>query len=112
MTIYERIRALRKAQSMSQEQLAKLVGFEGRSAISKVENGERDIGQSMIIKYASALGVTPGYLMFGEEADEETLPPVYVTKDEREVIDLYRSLTDVQRAMIISAMKGIIHEKS
>lgn len=50
---------------MSQLQLAKLVGYEGRSAISKVENGERDISQSMIAKYAQALGVTPVYLMYG-----------------------------------------------
>lgn len=54
---------------MSQEELAKLVGYEGRSAISKVESGERDISQSMIAKYASALGVSPTYLLFGEEAD-------------------------------------------
>ena len=65
MNIYERIRILREAQGMSQYELALKVGYKGRSAISKVENGERDISQSMIAKYAEALGVTPTYLLFG-----------------------------------------------
>lgn len=66
MEIYERIKALRKQQGMSQYELAVKVGYEGRSAISKVENGERDIGQSMIPKYAAALGVTPAFLLLGD----------------------------------------------
>lgn len=70
MNIYERIKQLRLAQGMSQYDLAQKVGYEGRSAISKVENGERDISQSMIEKYATALGVTPTYLLYGEEAKE------------------------------------------
>ncbi len=69
MTIYERIKELRIQKNMSQQELASLVGYVGRSAISKVENGERDISQSMIVKYASALGVTPTFLLYGEELD-------------------------------------------
>ena len=52
MTIYERIKQLRLQLGMSQEELAKKVGYEGKSAISKVENGERDISHSMLIKYS------------------------------------------------------------
>lgn len=63
MTIYERIRERRIALGMSQQELALRVGYESRSAISKVENGERDISQSMIGKYAEALGVSPAYLL-------------------------------------------------
>ncbi len=65
MTIYERIKNLRLTLGMSQTELAKRVGYEGRSAISKVENGERDISQSMIEKYAKALNVSPTYLLYG-----------------------------------------------
>ena len=81
MTIYERIRELRLSRGMSQYELAKKVGYEGRSAISKVENGGRDISQSMIQKYADALGVTPTYLLYGDEHDtqdrEAHYPGVY-----------------------------------
>jgi len=63
MTIYERIKHLRISLGMSQSELAQRVGYEG-------ENGERDISQSMIIKYAEALNVTPAYLLTGEDVNE------------------------------------------
>ena len=74
MTIYERIKQLRLQLGMSQAELAKKVGYEGKSAISKVENGERDISQSMIIKYAEALHVTPSYLLTGSDSDTPSHP--------------------------------------
>jgi repressor LexA len=52
---------------MSQEDLATKIGYKHKSAISKIERGERDISQSMIIKYATALNVSPTFLLFGEE---------------------------------------------
>ena len=61
--IYERIRQRRLSLNMSQNELARRVGYVGRSAISKVENGERDISQSMIEKYAKALDVSIAWLM-------------------------------------------------
>ena len=72
MNIYERIKALRIKNGMSQYALALKVGYEGRSAISKVEQGKRDISQSMIVKYAEALGVTPAYLLYGDEENPST----------------------------------------
>lgn len=69
MTIYERIKQLRIQRGMSQIDLAKRVGYKGRSAISKVENGERDISQTMIVKYAEVLGVSPTYLLFGKDSE-------------------------------------------
>lgn len=67
MTIYERIKQLRIEKGLSQFELAKLVGYEGRSAISKVEKGQLDISSRVLKKYADALGVSPAYLLFGEE---------------------------------------------
>lgn len=107
MNIYERIKQLRLAQGMSQYDLAKKVGYEGRSAISKVENGERDISQSMIEKYATALGVTPTYLLYG---DEEKETPAAVKSDARtaEFIELFQLLTADQQTLVISQIKGIL----
>lgn len=106
MTIYERIRALRIKKDMSQSELAKLVGYEGRSAISKVENGDRDISQSMIEKYATALGVTPTYLLYG---DEEEAAAEKDKKIRQEVFaKLFSELTVDHQNMIIAQMQGII----
>lgn len=68
-TMYERIRRLRTDKGMSQEELAIKSGFTSRSSISKIEKGQRDIRQGQISAIAKALGVSPVYLMDGEEAE-------------------------------------------
>lgn len=110
MTIYDRIKQLRTSQGMSQYDLAKKVGYEGRSAISKVENGERDISQSMISKYADALGVSPAYLLYGDDVENT---PIAEESDERvnEFVDLFSQLTSEQQGLIIAQIKGILSAK-
>lgn len=68
MTLYDRIRTRREQLNMSQEELAKKLGYKSRSTIAKIESGENDITQSKIVAFAKALGVKPGYLMGWEEA--------------------------------------------
>lgn len=65
--IGERIRLLREQKGLSQTQLAIRVGYEGRTAISKVEKGERKIQVELIPKFAEVLGTTPEYLMGWKE---------------------------------------------
>ena len=67
MTLYDRIRTRREQLNMSQEELAKKLGYKSRSTIAKIESGENDITQSKIVAFAKALGVKPGYLMGWEE---------------------------------------------
>lgn len=70
--IGRRIRELRIKKGMSQEQLAKAVGYtsdNSRSTINKVEQGQNDIVQSKLKAYAKALDVTVGYLLGIEDAD-------------------------------------------
>ena len=59
-----------------------------------MENGERDISQSMIERYAQALGVTPMYLMYGSltldswtEAFRKSLSDELMTIDRADAID-------------------------
>ena len=73
MTIYERIKFLREKMNMSQQELALRVGYKDKSAVSKVERGERDINQQMVVKYAIALDTTPAYLM-GWQEEKQTAP--------------------------------------
>lgn len=71
MTIPERIKYRRIELGMSQTELAKKVGYSGKTAISKIECGERQLRQSMIVKIADALETTPSYIMGWDEAEEE-----------------------------------------
>ena len=58
---------------MSQDDLARAMGYKDRSMITKIESGKVDISQKKIISFADALGTTPAYLMgwTTDEAEEE-----------------------------------------
>ena len=62
-----RIRDLRLAAGLTQEQLGDMVGLQ-KSAIAKYENGKTEnMKRSVIKKMAEVLGVSPAYLMGFEE---------------------------------------------
>lgn len=63
MTLYENIKKRREELKMSQEQLAKKMGYKSRASINKIEKGKADIPQSKIMQFAKELGVSPGELM-------------------------------------------------
>lgn len=68
-----RIKERREALQMTQEELATKVGYKSRSAVNKVELGKRDVSQSMLAKYANALGTTPPELMgWGTRSNDST----------------------------------------
>ena len=58
-----RIKELREKSGMTQEDLAKLIGYKSRSTINKIEMGKNDIPQNKIEKFAKALRVPPISLM-------------------------------------------------
>ena len=73
MKIFDRIRDLREKLGMTQEELALKTGYKSRSTINKIEKGLRDINQSQIELFATALETTPAYLMGWE--DEPMIQP-------------------------------------
>ena len=75
MTLYERIRQLRIAAGMSQDDLAHAMGYKDRSMITKIESGKVDISQKKIIAFARVLNTTPGYLMgWSDEFPDQPAP--------------------------------------
>lgn len=91
MTLYDRIRTRREQLNMSQEELAKRLGYKSRSTIAKIESGENDITQSKIVAFAKALGVKPGYLMGWEDVPEPS-SSLSLTQQEETHIKKYRQL--------------------
>lgn len=63
MKLYENIKKRREELKMSQEELAKKMGYKSRASINKIEKGKADIPQSKIMQFAKELGVSPGELM-------------------------------------------------
>jgi transcriptional regulator with XRE-family HTH domain len=56
---------------MSQDELAKRCGYEGRSMVSRVESGRVDLPLSKVDLFAKALGVSPAYLAGYEDNQAE-----------------------------------------
>lgn len=62
------IRSRRIELNMTQEELAKKLGYKSKSTINKIELGINDIPQSKIVQFANALDTTPSVLMGWVEA--------------------------------------------
>lgn len=96
-----RIKRLRQRCGLSQDDLARMCGYTSRSSINKVEKGIVDIPQSKISLIAIALGVTPTYLMYGDDSPQIETPAPELTESERAWIELYRKLSpDVQETFV------------
>lgn len=80
LELYQNIRNRRKELGMSQEELAKKVGYTSRSTIARIENGEIDIPQSKIKAFADALKTSPSDLMGLEGTAEGELEEQYKLK--------------------------------
>ena len=63
LELYKNIKKLRLELGLSQEDLAKKVGYKDRTSIAKIESGKVDIPQSKIVEFAKALNTTPTQLM-------------------------------------------------
>lgn len=77
MTMYERIRQLRLSAGMSQDDLARAMGYKDRSMITKIEAGKVDISQKKIIAFAKVLNTTPTYLIMGVEDLEDRIDFIF-----------------------------------
>lgn len=65
--LYINIKNRRKELGLSQEELAKRVGYKGRSMIAKIEAGKMDLQLSKVYKIADALEIGHKELLFGEK---------------------------------------------
>lgn len=77
----ENLKRLRIARGMSQDELAKALGYTNRSSINKIELGKNDMPRNKIVRAAAVLGISPLELFGYEELSaEETSVP---TEEER-----------------------------
>ena len=98
MTFGERIKARREELDLSQDRLAKLLGYKSRSTINKIELGKTDIGQSKIVALARVLETTTGYLL----GDNDTTP------QQSDIEQLYNQLDTNDKAEIRGEMKQML----
>lgn len=124
-TIGSRIRNRREQLNLSQEELAKRLGYKSRSSINKIELDERNLTQSKIKAIADALETTPSYIMGWDELDKsvdlgQLQKEVAEAKTTLELIEqqygaavlealqMFIQLDDVDRAEIRGEMKQML----
>ena len=113
LKLYENIKKRRTELNISQQELAELVGYKGKSMISQVENGFVDLPESMIIKFADALKCSPHYLMGWDELESFATPeefeahwnaigggrhPIELSNDEYTLVVNYRAASKEDRS--------------
>ncbi|NYB73413.1 helix-turn-helix transcriptional regulator [Sedimentibacter hydroxybenzoicus DSM 7310] len=59
----KRIKQRREELNLSQDELARKLGYKSRSSINKIESGDNDVPQSKIEAFAKALEMSPSELM-------------------------------------------------
>lgn len=67
-----KIKQRREELNMTQEELAKKLGYKSKSTINKIEAGINDIVQSKVFAFAEALETTPAHLMGWDEEPAST----------------------------------------
>ncbi len=101
LELYKRIRQRREELGMSQDELAKKLGYKSRSSINKIEKGENDIPQSKIIAFAEALDTTPEYLMGWHNSD------IIYNDDEVALLSGFKSLSDDGKNMLLGVLNSL-----
>lgn len=102
LELFRRIRSRREELGISQDELAKRVGYKSRSSINKIEMGKNDITQSKIAEIAAALDTTPEYLMGWQASVSKR-----VNEDEAELVDGYRALPDESKMLVKSMISQL-----
>lgn len=63
--IGKKIRERRLSLGMTQEELAKKIGFKTKSAVNKIEMDKNDVNQTLLVKIANALECEPTFFIEG-----------------------------------------------
>lgn len=98
----------RKSLGMTQEELAKKMGYKSKSTINKIEMGVNDIVQSKVAQFADVLGTTPAVLM-GWEEEEKTTDNDGLSEEEKALLDLFNRVPADSRPMILEMIRAAVN---
>ena len=106
MNIGQRIKARREELGMTQDELARAVGYKWRSSINKIETDGARLPQRKIVEIAKALKVTPSYLMGWEDEDI-----AIITAEQEMLIEKFFQLTDEQQKTLLVFIDSLLNQK-
>lgn len=104
-TVGDKILYMRKQLGLTQEELARRMGYKSKSTINKIELGINDIPQSKIAQFADVLGTTPAHLMGWEEETQKNSPnELQLTEGEKKWLELYNRVSDETKDLAIKML--------
>lgn len=112
MTVNERLKYLRKEMGLTQTELSKQLNI-GQTTIAAYENGTHAPQVFSLLAYADFFGCTVDYLL-GRENDFESVritPDCTHSKGEKQLIEIYQSLTEELQNLLIEQAKAIKNSK-
>ena len=111
-TVGENILLMRKRLGLTQEELAKKMGYKSKSTINKIELGINDIPQSKIVQFAEVLGTTPAHLM-GWNNEELKNPPekIELSEGEKMLLNLFRQVPEEQQQLVLGMIRAALGTK-
>ena len=118
MKIGDRIKFRREQLEMSQDELARRLGYKSRSSINKIENDASGLPQTKIAAIANALQTTPAYIMGWEEeikkapeALAERHVEIIMDADISEMFDDFKLLDETQRKIVKDLVRSLAQTK-
>lgn len=107
-TVGDRILFMRKQLGLTQEELAKRMGYKSKSTINKIELGINDIPQSKIFQFAEVLGTTPAYLMGWDEEEKTSPEEPKLTEGEKILLDLFKRVPEEQQQLVLQMIRAAL----
>ena len=104
-TVGYRILQRRKELDLTQEELAKRMGYKSRSTINKIEMGINDIPQSKIIQFAEVLATTPAHLMGWDEDDNDSPSEADLSEGELALLNLFRRVPEDKQQLVLQMIR-------
>ena len=103
------VKLFREKLGLTQEELAFRMGYKSKSTINKIEKNINDVNQTKINQLAKALNCDPSDLMVSQKKEKREV--FEVSDEEKDLLRLFRQLSDDQKAMILGAVKAAYEMK-
>lgn len=103
--LYANIKRYRERLGLSQEELARRVGYTSQTSIAKIEKGIVDLPQTRIAQFAKVFGITPDELLgWGEKTPAENEE---LSASVREFHAFADELTEQEAGVLLATLKAM-----
>lgn len=109
-SVGDRIREIREARRMTQDQLAEQSGI-SKGFLSDVENNKRNVSSDNLLRVANVLGASLDYLLRGASSEPAARGPVTIPPELAEAAEKL-NLSYTQTVELLDAHRSVIARRS